>query len=85
MYGVRTGRRRLSLVQADSLLTCMRSVAGDELTQMMQRRMSQENPIRASQSELIQRLQRLVVLAVNRLIYQGRVPKNHLTTLPLNP
>ncbi|KAJ8285031.1 hypothetical protein COCON_G00038810 [Conger conger] len=64
------GRRRYSLVQADSLLVRMRSVASDELTQMMQRRMSQENPIRASQSELIQRLQRLVVLAVNRLVYQ---------------
>lgn len=49
----------------------MRSVASDELTQMMQRRMSQENPIRASETELVQRLQRLVVLAVNRLIYQG--------------
>uniref|UniRef100_A0A8C1ZRP0 Lysosomal trafficking regulator n=1 Tax=Cyprinus carpio TaxID=7962 RepID=A0A8C1ZRP0_CYPCA len=55
---------------ADSLLTRMRSVASDELNQMMQRRMSQENPIRASETELVQRLQRLVVLAVNRLIYQ---------------
>ncbi|XP_035260055.1 lysosomal-trafficking regulator-like isoform X3 [Anguilla anguilla] len=64
------GRRRFSLVPSDSLLTRMRSVAGDELTQMMQRRMSQENPIRASESELVQRLQRLVVLAVNRLVYQ---------------
>ncbi|XP_048862942.1 lysosomal-trafficking regulator isoform X4 [Brienomyrus brachyistius] len=65
-----TGRRRFSLVQSDSLLMRMRSVASDELTHMMQRRMSQENPIRASESEFIQRLQRLVVLAVNRLIYQ---------------
>ncbi|KAG7492927.1 hypothetical protein MATL_G00019380 [Megalops atlanticus] len=64
------GRRRLSLVQSDSLLSRMRSVASDELTQMMQRRMSQENPIRASETEFVQRLQRLVVLAVNRLIYQ---------------
>ncbi|KAG7462834.1 hypothetical protein MATL_G00188970 [Megalops atlanticus] len=63
------GLRRFSLAQSDSLLTRMRSVAGDELTMMMQRRMSQENPIRATESELIQRLQRLVVLAVNRLIY----------------
>ncbi|XP_028844512.1 lysosomal-trafficking regulator isoform X1 [Denticeps clupeoides] len=63
------GQRRFSLVQSDSLLTRMRSVASDELTQMMQRRMSQENPIRASETEFIQRLQRLVVLAVNRLIY----------------
>lgn len=47
----------------------MRSVASDELNQMMQRRMSQENPIRASETEFVQRLQRLVVLAVNRLIY----------------
>ncbi|XP_029107089.1 lysosomal-trafficking regulator isoform X1 [Scleropages formosus] len=64
------GRRRFSLAQSDSLLMRMRSVASDELTQMMQRRMSQENPIRASESEFIQRLQRLLVLAVNRLIYQ---------------
>ncbi|KAJ8365985.1 hypothetical protein SKAU_G00148160 [Synaphobranchus kaupii] len=64
------GRRRFSLVPSDSLLSRMRSVATDELTQMMQRRMSQENPIRASESELIQRLQRLVLLAVNRLVYQ---------------
>ncbi|KAI1894637.1 hypothetical protein AGOR_G00117810 [Albula goreensis] len=63
------GRRRFSLAQSDSLLTRMRSVAGDELTLMMQRRMSEENPARASESELTQRLQRLVVLAVNRLIY----------------
>ncbi|KAF5898796.1 lysosomal-trafficking regulator isoform X1, partial [Clarias magur] len=62
-------KQKLSLVQSDSLLMRMRSVATDELTQMMQRRMSQENPIRASESEFIQRLQRLVVLAVNRIIY----------------
>lgn len=49
----------------------MRSVASDELNQMMQRRMSQENPIRASETEFVQRLQKLVVLAVNRLIYHG--------------
>ncbi|KAM4608027.1 lysosomal-trafficking regulator [Polymixia lowei] len=64
-----SGRRRFSLAQSDSLLTRMRSVASDELNQMMQRRMSQENPIRASETEFVQRLQRLVVLAVNRLIY----------------
>ncbi|RXN09374.1 lysosomal-trafficking regulator isoform X1 [Labeo rohita] len=64
------GRRRFTVAQSDSLLTRMRSVASDELNQMMQRRMSQENPIRASETELVQRLQRLVVLAVNRLIYQ---------------
>ena len=66
------GRRRFSLAQTDSLLMRMRSVASDELNQMMQRRMSQENPIRASETEFIQRLQRLVVLAVNRLIYHGK-------------
>ncbi|XP_060781470.1 lysosomal-trafficking regulator isoform X4 [Neoarius graeffei] len=63
------GQQKFSLVQSDSLLMRMRSVASDELTQMMQRRMSQENPIRASETEFIQRLQRLVVLAVNRIIY----------------
>ncbi|KAG7272560.1 hypothetical protein CRUP_004735 [Coryphaenoides rupestris] len=56
-------RRRFSMVQSDSLLMRMRSVASDELSQMMQRRMSQENPIRASETEFVQRLQRLVVLA----------------------
>uniref|UniRef100_A0A8C4IM71 Lysosomal trafficking regulator n=1 Tax=Dicentrarchus labrax TaxID=13489 RepID=A0A8C4IM71_DICLA len=66
------GRRRFSLAQTDSLLMRMRSVASDELNQMMQRRMSQENPIRASETEFVQRLQRLVVLAVNRLIYHDQ-------------
>lgn len=40
---------------------------------MMQRRMSQENPVQATESEFAQRLQRLTVLAVNRLIYLGRI------------
>ncbi|XP_061914503.1 lysosomal-trafficking regulator isoform X1 [Entelurus aequoreus] len=69
MLHCEAGRRRFSLAQTDSLLVRMRSVASDELNQMMQRRMSQENPIRASETEFVQRLQRLVVLAVNRLIY----------------
>uniref|UniRef100_A0A671VJQ1 Lysosomal trafficking regulator n=1 Tax=Sparus aurata TaxID=8175 RepID=A0A671VJQ1_SPAAU len=68
---VLVGRRRFSLAQTDSLLMRMRSVASDELNQMMQRRMSQENPIRASETEFVQRLQKLMVLAVNRLIYHG--------------
>lgn len=71
-HNVFVGRRRFSLAQTDSLLMRMRSVASDELNQMMQRRMSQENPIRASETEFVQRLQRLVVLAVNRLIYHGK-------------
>ena len=50
----------------------MRSVASDELHVMMQRRMSQEGPVQATEAELAQRLQRLTVLAVNRTIYQGR-------------
>uniref|UniRef100_I3JV17 Lysosomal trafficking regulator n=1 Tax=Oreochromis niloticus TaxID=8128 RepID=I3JV17_ORENI len=74
------GRRRFSLAQTDSLLMRMRSVASDELNQMMQRRMSQENPIRASETEFVQRLQRLVVLAVNRLIYHGTQPDQQLFT-----
>ncbi|KAI4900261.1 hypothetical protein NFI96_016679 [Prochilodus magdalenae] len=89
-----TCQRRLSLVQSDSLLMRMRSVASDELTQMMQRRMSQENPIRASETEFIQRLQRLVVLAVNRIVYFANskdfldllnFPEtpDHMTTTPL--
>ncbi|KAM8954167.1 lysosomal-trafficking regulator isoform 2-T2 [Pelodytes ibericus] len=61
---------RLSLAQSDPLLMTMRTVASNELTVMMQRRMSQENPIRASESEFVQRLQRLTLLAVNRLMYQ---------------
>lgn len=46
-------------------------LASDELNLMMQRRMSQENPIRATEAEFMQRLQRLTVLAANRFIYQG--------------
>ncbi|XP_029450120.1 LOW QUALITY PROTEIN: lysosomal-trafficking regulator-like [Rhinatrema bivittatum] len=64
------GPRRFSCVQADKLLMRMRSVANDELTMMMQRRMSQENPVRATETEFVQRMQRLTILAVNRLIYQ---------------
>uniref|UniRef100_A0A4X2K9J7 Lysosomal-trafficking regulator n=1 Tax=Vombatus ursinus TaxID=29139 RepID=A0A4X2K9J7_VOMUR len=65
---------RKSLLQSESLLMRMRSVASDELNMMMQRRMSQENPVQASEAELTQRLQRLTVLAVNRLVYQEFSP-----------
>ncbi|XP_038616670.1 lysosomal-trafficking regulator isoform X2 [Tachyglossus aculeatus] len=68
------GPRRFALVQSESLLMKMRSVASDELNLMMQRKMSQENPIRATETELAQRLQRLVILAINRLIYQEFSP-----------
>ncbi|XP_067392088.1 lysosomal-trafficking regulator isoform X2 [Emydura macquarii macquarii] len=64
------GPRKFSLAHSDTLVMKMRLVASDELNMMMQRRMSQENPIRATETEFIQRLQRLTVLAVNRLIYQ---------------
>uniref|UniRef100_A0A3P8YRS1 Lysosomal trafficking regulator n=1 Tax=Esox lucius TaxID=8010 RepID=A0A3P8YRS1_ESOLU len=76
--------RRFSLIQSDSLLMRMRSVASDELSQMMQRRMSQENPIRASETEFIQRLQRLVVLAVNRLIYHGKCGNTTVSSIMVN-
>lgn len=66
------GPRKFPLAQTDSLLMKMRSVASDELHMMMQRRMSQENPVQATEAELAQRLQRLTVLAVNRIIYQGK-------------
>uniref|UniRef100_A0A6Q2WY50 Lysosomal trafficking regulator n=1 Tax=Esox lucius TaxID=8010 RepID=A0A6Q2WY50_ESOLU len=78
------GGRRFSLIQSDSLLMRMRSVASDELSQMMQRRMSQENPIRASETEFIQRLQRLVVLAVNRLIYHGKCGNTTVSSIMVN-
>ncbi|XP_013360148.1 PREDICTED: lysosomal-trafficking regulator isoform X3 [Chinchilla lanigera] len=64
------GPRKFPLAQTESLLMKMRSVASDELHTMMQRRMSQENPSQATDAELTQRLQRLTVLAVNRIIYQ---------------
>uniref|UniRef100_A0A8C9AZZ6 Lysosomal-trafficking regulator n=1 Tax=Prolemur simus TaxID=1328070 RepID=A0A8C9AZZ6_PROSS len=64
------GPRKFPLAQTESLLMKMRSVANDELHVMMQRRMSQENPSQVSETELTQRLQRLTVLAVNRIIYQ---------------
>lgn len=64
------GSRKFPLSQTDSLLMKMRSVASDELHVMMQRRMSQENPVQATETELAQRLQKLTVLAVNRIIYQ---------------
>lgn len=64
------GPRKFPLAQTESLLMKMRSVASDELHSMMQRRMSQEHPSQASEAELAQRLQRLIILAVNRIIYQ---------------
>uniref|UniRef100_A0A8C3X655 Lysosomal-trafficking regulator n=1 Tax=Catagonus wagneri TaxID=51154 RepID=A0A8C3X655_9CETA len=64
------GPRKFPLAQTDSLMMRMRSVASDELPVMMQRRMSQESPVQATETELAQRLQRLTVLAVNRIIYQ---------------
>nr|BAA34688.1 BEIGE [Rattus norvegicus] len=64
------GPRKFPLAQTESLLMKMRSVASDELHSMMQRRMSQEHPSQASEAELAQRLQRLTILAVNRIIYQ---------------
>ncbi|XP_068010972.1 lysosomal-trafficking regulator [Melanerpes formicivorus] len=63
------GSRRFSLAQSDALLMKMRSLASEEFNMMMQRRMSQENPVQATEAEFVQRLQRLTVLAVNRLIY----------------
>ncbi|KAM9241356.1 lysosomal-trafficking regulator [Leptosomus discolor] len=63
------GSRKFSLAQSDALLMKMRSLASEEFNMMMQRRMSQENPVQATETEFIQRLQRLTVLAVNRLIY----------------
>nr|XP_002717388.2 lysosomal-trafficking regulator isoform X3 [Oryctolagus cuniculus] len=64
------GPRKFPLAQTESLLMKMRSVASDELHVMMQRRMSQESPSQATDTELAQRLQRLTVLAVNRIVYQ---------------
>ncbi|NXA26782.1 LYST regulator, partial [Ibidorhyncha struthersii] len=61
--------RKFSLAQSDALLMKMRSLASEEFNMMMQRRMSQENPVQATETEFVQRLQRLTVLAVNRLIY----------------
>ncbi|XP_078504939.1 lysosomal-trafficking regulator isoform X2 [Lissotriton helveticus] len=61
--------QRFSLAQPDALLMRMRSVANDELATMMHRKMSQEDRMRVTESEFVQRLQRLTVLAVNRLIY----------------
>ncbi|EPQ17130.1 Lysosomal-trafficking regulator [Myotis brandtii] len=64
------GPWKCPLAHSDPFLMRMRSVASDELHVMIQRRMSQESPGQASEAELVQRLQRLIVLAVNRLIYQ---------------
>ncbi|NXM69177.1 LYST regulator, partial [Serilophus lunatus] len=63
------GSRKFLLAPSDALLMQMRSLASEEFNMMMQRRMSQENPIQATEPEFAQRLQRLTVLAVSRLIY----------------
>ncbi|KAJ6664668.1 hypothetical protein lerEdw1_006241 [Lerista edwardsae] len=56
--------------QSDTLQMRMWTVANDELSLMTQRRMSQKNPLRATEAELIQRFQRITVLATNRFMYQ---------------
>nr|XP_045006323.1 lysosomal-trafficking regulator isoform X2 [Jaculus jaculus] len=63
------GPWKFPLVHTESLLMKMRSVASDELHTMMQRRVRQE-PGQATDVELAQRLQRLAVLAINRIVYQ---------------
>ncbi|KAH0622506.1 hypothetical protein JD844_024875 [Phrynosoma platyrhinos] len=62
--------RKFSLAQSDTLLMRMHTIASEELNLMMQQRMSQDNSFRATETELIQRLQRITVLATNRLMYQ---------------
>ncbi|XP_078239262.1 lysosomal-trafficking regulator isoform X4 [Pogona vitticeps] len=62
--------RKFSLAQSDTLLTRMSTITSDELSFMAKRRLSQDNPVRATEAELIQRLQRIAVLATNRFIYQ---------------
>ncbi|KAJ1153594.1 hypothetical protein NDU88_006353 [Pleurodeles waltl] len=69
--------QRFSLAQPDELLMRMRSVANDELATMMHRKMSQEDRMRATESEFVQRLQRLTILAVNRLIYLAPEDSSH--------
>ncbi|XP_055491132.1 lysosomal-trafficking regulator isoform X3 [Leucoraja erinacea] len=64
------GSHRFSAAPSDALLMKMRSMASDELSILMQRRMSHENAMRATETEFVQRLQRLTILSVNRLIYQ---------------
>ncbi|XP_053155888.1 lysosomal-trafficking regulator isoform X2 [Hemicordylus capensis] len=65
-----TALRKCSLAQSDTLLMKMHAVASDELSLMIQRRMSQENSVCATEAELIQRFQRITVLATNRFMYQ---------------
>ncbi|XP_077781904.1 lysosomal-trafficking regulator isoform X3 [Podarcis muralis] len=62
--------RKFSLAQSDTLLMRMRTIASDELNLMMQRRMSHDNPVCATEAELTQRLQRITVLSTNRFMYQ---------------
>ncbi|XP_078069512.1 lysosomal-trafficking regulator isoform X2 [Mustelus asterias] len=69
-FPTEAGPRRFSAAPSDALLMRMRSVASDELSLLMQRRMSHDNSMRATETEFVQRLQRLTVLSVNRLIYQ---------------
>ncbi|XP_042325199.1 lysosomal-trafficking regulator isoform X2 [Sceloporus undulatus] len=62
--------RKFSLAQSDTLLMRMHTIASEELTLMMQQRMGQDNSFHATEAELMQRLQRITVLATNRLMYQ---------------
>ncbi|CAN0405213.1 unnamed protein product [Lampetra fluviatilis] len=73
--------------QSDTLLLMrMRSVASDELSRLVQRRMSQDNSLRAPEAELIQRLQRVTVMAVNRILFQDPVHDEvEFADLPMTP
>ncbi|XP_029114650.1 lysosomal-trafficking regulator-like isoform X3 [Scleropages formosus] len=63
-----TGRQRISPTHSE-LLTRMHSAASDELVRTTRRRMSEESPLCTDEGELTQRLQKLVGMAVDRLIY----------------
>uniref|UniRef100_A0A8C9TXB8 Lysosomal trafficking regulator n=1 Tax=Scleropages formosus TaxID=113540 RepID=A0A8C9TXB8_SCLFO len=62
------GRQRISPTHSE-LLTRMHSAASDELVRTTRRRMSEESPLCTDEGELTQRLQKLVGMAVDRLIY----------------
>uniref|UniRef100_A0A8C4N483 BEACH domain-containing protein n=1 Tax=Eptatretus burgeri TaxID=7764 RepID=A0A8C4N483_EPTBU len=65
------GGRHLASGQDNVLIAQLRSAASEEFTRLVQRRLSHDGVVCAREAELTQRLQRVSVMAVNRLLFHG--------------
>uniref|UniRef100_UPI00358EB0E6 lysosomal-trafficking regulator-like isoform X2 n=1 Tax=Myxine glutinosa TaxID=7769 RepID=UPI00358EB0E6 len=63
------GGRHLASGQDNVLIAHLRSAASEEFARLVQRRLSHDGVVCAREAELTQRLQRVSVMAVNRLLF----------------